>query len=173
MNAPRVKKASSAFASSIRTGATTIAPAAMRTTCSSVRPLRANCASNALNKMPEPESDRPHRPDRSFTLVLAPIVAASVPSLLFCALALVLWLHTAPTRAQVTFHFPPLNLWDHLFALQLSLYQWVAHWNSAVTLAATAFLVSTLLLPRWRHFAFLALIPYGLLLCADFTLRWR
>ena len=46
-------------------------------------------------------------------------------------------------------------------------------WNSDVTMAATALFVSTLLLPRWRHWIGLALIPYGLLLCADFTLRWR
>jgi len=52
-------------------------------------------------------------------------------------------------------------------------YQWVARWNSAATLAATGFFVWTLVLPRWRHWAALALIPYGLLLCADFTLRWR
>jgi hypothetical protein len=124
--------------------------------------------------MPEPESDQRHRPDRPFTLLLAPLIAASLPSLIFCSLALVLWLHAAPaTSAPVTFHLPPLNLWDHLFALQVSVYQWVERWNSAVTLAATAFFVSTLLLPRWRHYTVLALIPYSLLLCADFTLRWR
>ena len=33
-------------------------------------------------------------------------------------------------------------------------------------------LVTTLLLPRWRNYLALTLIPYGLLLCADFTLRW-
>jgi hypothetical protein len=95
-----------------------------------------------------------------------------MPSLLFCALALVLWLHGIPSHASLVFHLPPRTAWDHLFALQLSVYQWIARWNSAVTLAATAFFVSTLLLPRWRHFAILALIPYGVLLCADFTLRW-
>jgi hypothetical protein len=59
-----------------------------------------------------------------------------------------------------------------VFLLELASYDWVAHWNSPVTAAATAFFASTLLIPRWRHFAALALIPYGLLLCADFTLRW-
>jgi hypothetical protein len=116
--------------------------------------------------------DRRTRPDRSFALLLTPLVAASLPSLIFCALALVLWLHGAPTHTPLTFHLPPQTAWDRLFSLELSVYQWVARWNSAVTLAATAFFVSTLLLPRWRHFALLALIPYSVLLCADFTLRW-
>jgi hypothetical protein len=81
-------------------------------------------------------------------------------------------MHSANVTATVTFHIPPLNLWDHLFSLQLFVYQWIARWNSAATLAATGFFASTLLLPRWRHYAIVALIPYGLLLCADFTLRW-
>ncbi|HEX4309763.1 MAG TPA: hypothetical protein VHZ25_07025 [Acidobacteriaceae bacterium] len=118
------------------------------------------------------QPDRPGRPDRSFALLLTPLVVASVPSLLFCTLALVLWLHGIPAHTSLAFHLPPQTAWDHLFAIELSVYQWVARWNSAVTLAATAFFVSTLLLPRWRHFAILALIPYGVLLCADFTLRW-
>jgi hypothetical protein len=109
---------------------------------------------------------------RSFVLLLTPIVATSIPSLLFCTLALALWMHSANVTATVTFHIPPLNLWDHLFSLQLFVYQWIARWNSAATLAATGFFASTLLLPRWRHYAIVALIPYGLLLCADFTLRW-
>jgi len=111
-------------------------------------------------------------PGRSFVLLLTPIVAASVPSFVFCTLALALWMHSANVTATVTFHLPPLSFWDHLFSLELSIYQWVARWNSAITLAATAFFASTLLLPRWRHYAVIALIPYGLLLCADFTLRW-
>jgi hypothetical protein len=125
--------------------------------------------------MPESLSPDPPVPpmDRSFVLLLAPLAAASLPSLAFCALALVLHLHTS--------HAPALpsalrdraeGVWDHLFAFELSIYQWVARWNSVVTLAATAFFVSTLLRPRWRHCALLALIPYIFLLCADFTLRW-
>jgi len=116
--------------------------------------------------------DCPVRPDRSFALLLTPLVVASVPSLIFCALFLVLRLHGSPAHSPLTFHLPPETAWDHLFSLELSVYQWVARWNSGVTLAATAFFVSTLLLPRWRHFALLALIPYSVLLCADFTLRW-
>jgi len=116
--------------------------------------------------------DRPVRPDRSFALLLTPLVVASVPSLIFCALFLVLRLHGSPAHSPLTFHLPPETARDHLFSLELSVYQWVARWNSAVTLAATAFFVSTLLLPRWRYFALLALIPYSVLLCADFTLRW-
>jgi hypothetical protein len=111
-------------------------------------------------------------PGRSFALLLTPLLAASLPSLAFCALALALWLHGIPARPPV-FHLPPQTAWDHLLALQLSVYRWIARWNSAVTLAATALFVSTLLRPRWRHYTLLALIPYSLLLCADFTLRWR
>jgi hypothetical protein len=94
-----------------------------------------------------------------------------VPSLLFCTLALALWMHSVP-GSPIALHLPPHSLWDHLFSLQLSVYQWIARWNSAATLAATGFFASTLLFPRWRNYALLALIPYGLLLCADFTLRW-
>ncbi len=114
-----------------------------------------------------PQSDRP------FFLLLTPLLAASLPSLIFCALAIVLWMHGVPAKAPAMFHMPTHSTWDQVLDLQLSVYQWVARWNSPVTLAATAFFVSTLLLPRWRHWAPLALIPYGLLLCADFTLRWR
>jgi hypothetical protein len=112
------------------------------------------------------------RPGRSFFLLLAPLMAVSVPSLIFCALTAALWLHGLPARHPVLFHLPPHGAWDDLFALEVSACQWVARWNSPCTLAATAFFASTLLLPRWRHWAAFALIPYGLLLCADFTLRW-
>lgn len=110
--------------------------------------------------------------DRSFFLILAPLAAASFPSLIFCALALVLSLHGVPGRTAVL-HGTARSTWEQLLALELSAYRWVARWNSFATLAATAFFVSTLLQPRWRHWTSLALIPYGLLLCADFTLRWR
>jgi len=111
--------------------------------------------------------------DRSFLLLLlAPLAAASLPSLLFCGLAFALRLHRLPA-GTLYFHFPPQTAWDHLLALELSSWQFVTHWNSSVTLAATAVFVSTLLFPRWRHYASLAVIPYALLLCADFTLRWR
>ena len=115
---------------------------------------------------------RPHR-DRSFFLLLAPLAAVSVPSLVFCTLAVALWVHGLPARETIVLHLPPRSRWDDLFAMELSAYRWVARWNWAATLAATAFFVSTLLRPRWRHWIALALIPYGLLLCADFALRWR
>ena len=105
-------------------------------------------------------------------LLLAPLALAAIPSLLFCTLFLALRLHGF-SHASVYFHLPPQTAWDHLFALELSACAFVARWNSAVTLAATAVFVSTLLLPRWRSYLTLALIPYGLLLCADFTLRLR
>jgi hypothetical protein len=105
-------------------------------------------------------------------LLLTPLVAVSAPSLVFCALVFVLRLHGFPA-AQADFHFPAQTVWDRVFALEVSAYQFVARWNSAATLAATAFFVSTIVLPRWRSYLALALIPYGLLLCADFTLRWR
>lgn len=118
-------------------------------------------------------SDRPLRPDRSFLWLLLPLVAASLPSLLFCALEIALALHGAHASGVLVFHMPPRSPWDRLLALQTSVYGWVAHWNAAVTLAATALFVSALLRPRWRQWVGLVMIPYGLLLCADFTLRWR
>jgi Gpi18-like mannosyltransferase len=113
------------------------------------------------------------RSDRSFFVLLTPLFAASLPSLIFCALAFAFWLHGMPAHNPIALHFPPRSIWDELSSLELSVYQWVVRWNSDVTMAATALFVSTLLLSRWRHWIGLALIPYGLLLCADFTLRWR
>jgi hypothetical protein len=115
---------------------------------------------------------RRSQPDRSFFLLLTPLVAASLPSLIFCVLAILLWLHGVPAHSAPLFRWPRHGAWDDLLSLEISVYQWVARWNSTATLAATAFFVATLLLPRWRHWTALALIPYGLLLCADFTLRW-
>ena len=111
--------------------------------------------------------------DRSFFVLLAPLLAVSAPSLIFCSLAVALWLHGLPAQRTLVLHLPPQGGWDDLFAMEMGAYQWVARWNWAATLAATAFFVSTLLRPRWRHWTALALIPYGLLLCADFALRWR
>ncbi|HTX42201.1 MAG TPA: hypothetical protein VMD25_10270 [Acidobacteriaceae bacterium] len=111
--------------------------------------------------------------DRAFFLLLLPLAALSLPSLAYCTLELALWLHGSLASGPVIFHLPPRSAWDMLFAIQSSAYDWVSRWNSAVTLMATAFFVSTLLRPRWRAWTGLALIPYGLLLCADFTLRWR
>lgn len=112
------------------------------------------------------------RPDRSFVLLLTPLAALSVPSLLFCALLLVLRLHGS-SGEPIDLHLPAQTPWDHVFALEVSAYDFVARWNSLATLAATAFFVSTMVLQRWRNYLVLALIPYGLLICADFTLRWR
>lgn len=119
--------------------------------------------------------EAPHRdwPDRAFFVLLTPLAAASLPSLIYCALELLLWMHGALGRGPILFHAPAQNLWDELFALQSPLYHWIARWNSPATLAATILFVSTLLRPRWRIWTGLALIPYGLLLCADFTLHWR
>jgi hypothetical protein len=100
------------------------------------------------------------------------MAAASLPSLVFCALTFVLWLHGHWGKSPLVVNLSPGNSWDRVFALELSIWGWVGRWNSVITLAATAFFVAALLRPRWRHFAALALIPYGLLLCADFTLRW-
>ncbi len=108
-----------------------------------------------------------------FLFLLLPLVALSLPSLLFCLLEIALWLHGSLSAGPVVFHLPPRNRWDGLLAMQTAIYQWIARWNSPATLAATAFFVVTLLRPRWRHWTGLALIPYGLLLCADFTLRMR
>lgn len=112
------------------------------------------------------------RPDRSFVLLLAPLVAVSAPSLVFCALVFLLRLHGWPA-GQVDFHLPAQTVWDRVFAVEVSACEFVARWNSAATLAATAFFVSAIVMPRWRSYLALALIPYGLLLCADFTMRWR
>ncbi len=101
------------------------------------------------------------------------MAAASLPSLLFCVFEIALWIHGISTRNPLVFHLPPESGWDRLFAAQSAVYGWVARWNAPATLAATAFVVSVLARPRWRPWAALALIPFALLLCADFTLRWR
>lgn len=112
-------------------------------------------------------------PDRSLLFLLMPLAVASLPSLLFCALEIALAMHGTSVRNVIVFHLPPRTAWDRLFVLQSSVYGWIAHWNAAVTLAATGLFVSVLLRPRWRPWLVLVTIPYGLLLCADFTLRWR
>jgi hypothetical protein len=98
---------------------------------------------------------------------------ASLPSLLYCVLVGMLWLHGSPAKGPVVFHLPPESLWDRLFAVESSIYEWIARWNSLATVAATLVFASMILRPRWRHWLVLALIPYSVLLCADFTLRWR
>ncbi|HEX3662162.1 MAG TPA: hypothetical protein VHU89_12060 [Acidobacteriaceae bacterium] len=121
-----------------------------------------------------PDLPRRKRNDRSFLFLLMPLAVASVPSLLFCALEIALALHGNRSGGSVlVFHLPPRSAWDRLLALQTSVYGWVARWNAFCTLAATGLLVATLLLPRWRHWLLLVLIPFGVLLCADFTLHWR
>jgi hypothetical protein len=116
---------------------------------------------------------RTGRRDRSFLFLLMPLTMASLPSLLFCALEVALVLHGNRGGSVLVFHLPPRTAWDRLLTLQSSIYGWVARWNASVTLAATGLFVATLLLPRWRHWMVLALIPFGLLLCADFTLHLR
>ncbi len=129
--------------------------------------------------IPESPQPPPHHPDversrptRFFLLLLTPLALVSVPSLLFCVFAVALRLLAFPAGA-VEFHFPAQTAWDHLPGLEAYACEFVARWNSAATLAATALFVTTLLLPRWRNYLTLAIIPYGLLLCADFTLRWH
>lgn len=119
------------------------------------------------------EAARRYRYDRAFFLLLTPLAAASMPSLVFCVLETVLRVHSALAHGPAVFHLPPQTAWDRLFAIQTAVYQWVAHWNSLATLAATGLFVFTLVRPRWRQWSTLALIPYLLLLCADFTIRWR
>lgn len=119
------------------------------------------------------EAARGNLLDRAFFLLLAPLAAASLPSLIFCLLELVLWMHSAASQNALVFHLPPQTGWDRLFAVQSAVYLWVARWNTIATVAATALFAITLLRPRWRHWTAFALIPYALLLCADFTLRWR
>jgi hypothetical protein len=111
--------------------------------------------------------------DRSFLFLLMPLAVASLPSLLFCVLEVALAFHGKNNGSLIVFHLPPRTPWDRLLALQSSVYGWVARWNTSATLAATGLFVATLLLPRWRHWMVLALIPFGLLLCADFTLHLR
>jgi hypothetical protein len=105
-------------------------------------------------------------------VLLATLGAVSAPSLVFCVLAIVLRLH-GWSAATTYFHLPAQTTWDRVFAMEAGACAFVARWNWAATLAATAFFVSAMLRPRWRGYLALALIPYGLLLCADFTLRWR
>ncbi|HEV2280259.1 MAG TPA: hypothetical protein VGS02_18915 [Acidobacteriaceae bacterium] len=112
-------------------------------------------------------------PDRFFFVLLAPLMAVSLPSVAFCALGLLMWGHRLFADPQLVLHVPAENLWDHCFLLEANLIHWISRWNAAATLAATGLFVFTLLRPRWRYWAGLALIPYGVLLCADFTMRWR
>jgi hypothetical protein len=119
------------------------------------------------------EKVRPRKSPWIVFLLLTPLFAASLPSLVFCAVEVLLWLHGAPGHSPVVFHLPPQGLWDRLFLMETVSYRWIARWNSAVTLFATLVFVLTLLRARWRYWTVLALIPYMVLLCADFTLRWR
>jgi len=119
------------------------------------------------------EFPRQIRSDRSFLFLLMPLAVASLPSLLFCALEIALALHGNHNGGFITFHLPPRTTWDRLLAMQSAVYGWVSRWNAPATLGATGLLVATLLLPRWRHWMLFALIPFGVLLCADFTLHWR
>lgn len=115
----------------------------------------------------------PEDPDRIFFVLLAPLMTAALPSLIYCALCIVMGLHGLVTSGQIVLHVPAENLWDRCFLLQANLTRWIGQWNMIATLAATGFFVFTLLRPRWRYWTGLALIPYGVLLCADFTMRWR
>ena len=112
-------------------------------------------------------------PDRIFLVLLAPLLAAALPSVLYCVLGVLMWLHGMAAGNPVVLHVPAENLWDRCFLLQAHLMHWISQWNATATLAATAFFVCTLLRQRWRYWTGLALIPYGVLLCADFTMRWR
>ncbi|HEY6448249.1 MAG TPA: hypothetical protein VIY53_17450 [Acidobacteriaceae bacterium] len=116
-----------------------------------------------------------HRPnpDRAFLSLLVPLTAASLPSVVFCALVLASGLHGLCAGNQIVFQLPPHSLWDRLFILEARIYEWLTRWNSVATLAASAFFVFTLFRRRWRAFSGLALIPYGVLLCADFAMRWH
>jgi hypothetical protein len=119
------------------------------------------------------EAARRSLPDRAFFLLLASLAAWSLPSLVFCALEIALWLHSVSARGTVVFRLPPQTGWDHLFALQSFVYLLIARWNAVATLAASGLFVFTLLSPRWRPWLALALIPYAVLLCADVALRCR
>jgi hypothetical protein len=112
-------------------------------------------------------------PLRIFFLVLVPLTAVSLPSLGYCFLEAFAALHGLVAPGTIVLHLPPKTAWDSLFVLQVRLHAWIAHWNWLVTLAATAFFALSLLLARWRAWAGLALIPYVVLLCADFTMRWH
>ena len=118
--------------------------------------------------------EAPHsKLDRIFFFLLTPLVALSLPSLLYCALEMAVWLVGGLKGGQAMLRRPPENGWVGLVAMQTAVYEWVLRLNSPATLAATGLFVVTLVWPRWRHWIGLALIPYGLLLCADFTLRWH
>lgn len=119
------------------------------------------------------ENVRPLNPPWIVVVLLVPLFAVSLPSLVFCALEVLLWLHGAPGKSPVVFHLPPHSLWDRLFVTETIAYRWIARWNSVATLVATFVFVSTLVRARWRYWTMLTLIPYMVLLCADFTLRWR
>ena len=111
--------------------------------------------------------------DRIFLLLLTPLMASALPSVLYCLVGVLTGVHGMIAGDPIVLHVPAENLWDRCFLLQTHLMRWILEWNALATLAATAFFVFTLLRPRWRYWTGLALIPYGLLLCADFTMRWH
>lgn len=119
------------------------------------------------------EAVRGSNPDRSVFLLVAPLFLVSLPSVLYCALVGLLWLHGVPAKGPMVFHLPPETFWDRLFAVEASVYEWIAQWNAVATVAATLVFACMILRRRWRHWLVLALIPWCVLLCADFALRWR
>lgn len=119
------------------------------------------------------EDFRGSNPARAGFLLLAPLFVASLPSLIYCVLVAMLWLHGAPAHGNLVFHLPPQTFWDRMFAVEASVYLWIARWNSIATTVATLVFATIILRPRWRPWLVPALIPYSVLLCADFTLRWR
>jgi hypothetical protein len=91
--------------------------------------------------------------------------------MLFCALQLTLWTYGVLSAGPIEFHLPAQTGWDALFAVQAGAFHWISRWNSLATLLATGLFISTLVRPRWRGWSGLSLVPWAVLLCADFTLR--
>jgi hypothetical protein len=167
MNAPQVKKASAVSAAPAT--ARTAAAGAASASSSLSRRWRRSCAPGASSISPDRKTWS--RSDLVFFLLLISLAASALPSLLFCSLKAALWGRGAFASGAIEFHLPAQNLWDGIFSLQASMVEWVSRWNSPVTLVATGIFIGTLVRPRWRRWTLLALLPYALLLCADFALH--
>jgi hypothetical protein len=128
------------------------------------------------NGMPDAVASAPvseRRTRQVYLGLIVAMVAASVPSLLFCALEALLAWHGHWSWASRQYHLPAENGWDRLLGMDAMAYMWVARWNRLVTIAATVFMLASLARRRWRALVGFALLPYGVILAADLVLRLR
>ena len=119
-------------------------------------------------------SPRPARHSETTYLgLIILMVAASVPSLLFCTLEILLVMHGHMSWNEARYHVPSQNGWDQLLGFDALAYGFIARWNGFITLLATVFMLCSLLRKPWRALIRFALLPYLVILAADLILRLR